>query len=181
MIYDRLRSPPCSCSLPPSLPIFLSLSPSPCLSSPSPSLLPSLSLPVPLHLRCDSAERLSREHLHHLGASGMYRARLEEDSDLNGLWQTPVERQSKRQGKKEIGRTLYSSAVTREFITHYTAKELESKVVAMHFEFAVCKAPARAPPLLPVDFSSVINFQSARCVVLSATITVRCYAVVQSV
>lgn len=49
----------------------------------------SLSLPVrePLSLSRSlfSGEKLSREHLHHLGASGERSALNEEDSDLNGL------------------------------------------------------------------------------------------------
>jgi len=50
--------------------------------------------PFPFHfIPATSVEQLSREHLHHLGASGMYRARLEEDSDLNGLRRVPTERE----------------------------------------------------------------------------------------
>lgn len=50
---------------------------------------------------------------------------------------------------------FYNRAVTQEFITYYDREgELELKVVAMHFEFVRFCRP-------PVDFSSVINFQTS--------------------
>lgn len=106
-----------------------------------------------------TSAKLSREHLHHLGASGMYRS-PEEDSDLNGFSERGHE------GGTGVGRDAHERRrcfttvpVTREFITHYTAEELELKAaVAMHFEFV--RFSILLP--LPVDFSSVINSRTLR-------------------
>jgi len=85
--------------------------------------------------------RLSREHLHHLEASGMYHW-PEEDSDLNGLQRAVWDG------------VLYNCAVTREFITHYNHEGTWAKSGRDAFRI-------RALLPLPVDFSSVINFQTS--------------------
>lgn len=88
-----------------------------------------------------SGARLSREHLHHLEASGMYHS-PEEDSDLNGLQRAAWDG------------VLYNRAVTREFITHYNREGTWAKSGRDAFRIG-----ALLP--LPVDFSSVINFQTS--------------------